>query len=544
MEEQIVKKGTKVPGIILMLLLIAAEAVFAAVVFYSGLMPEKYQLPGGIVLVLAAVLCAFLLLGGRQRIRFAAGVVLCLLLTAALAAASVWIYRFRQKMTDIMDTKAEKVRMSVYLRADDDAADTAATAAYSYGILASLDRENTDAFVKELEGETGSALHLKEYQGLTQLADSIRSKETDAIILNSAFMDIIREMEGYESIDDELRLLTQWTFSYDVQAPAGEAAVSRPPSAKTAAGQGADPETDTDTVEISDGTSAETQPGTQPETLPGTGGSSYVADQEGVYTIYISGIDSRDGLVARSRTDSNILAVANMDTRQVLILSTPRDYYIPLSISGGARDKLTHAGIYGIQVSMDTVGMLYETVIPYYVRVNFEGFTNIIDLLGGITVYSDYEFDSKNILGYHFVQGENQMNGEEALVFARERFSFTEGDRQRGKNQMAVIEGVLEKLDSTDILTSYSKYLDAMQGSFETNISYTMISDVVQKVVGHTDEWEVFTYSVDGTEGTEVPYSLTTPVYVMIPDESTVEHAKELIRMVKNGEKLTEENVS
>ena len=187
--------------------------------------------------------------------------------------------------------------------------------------------------------------------------------------------------------------------------------------------------------------------------------------------------------------------------------------------------------------------MLYETAIPYYVRVNFEGFTNIIDLLGGITVYSDYEFDSKNILGYHFVQGENQMNGEEALVFARERFSFAEGDRQRGKNQMAVIEGVLAKLDSTDILTSYSKYLDAMQGSFETNISYTMISDIVQKVVGHTDEWEVFTYSVNGTEGNEVPYSLSTPVYVMIPDESTVEHAKELIRMVKNGEKLTEENV-
>ena len=533
MEEQIVKKGTKVPGIILILLLIAAEAVFAAVVFYSGLMPEKYQLPGGIVLVLAAVLCAMLLLGGRQRIRFAAGVILCLLLTVSLAAASVWIYRFRQKMTGIMDTKAEMVRMSVYLRADDDAADTAATSAYTYGILASLDRENTDAFVKELEGETGSALHLKEYQGLTQLADSLRSKETDAIILNTAFMDVIREMEGYETIDDELRLLTQWTFTYDVTAPAPKAAVSTPAEKETAAEPEAEP--DTDDVEISDGSSA--------ETMPGSGGTSYSADQDGVYTIYISGIDSRDGLVARSRTDSNILAVANMNTRQVLILSTPRDYYVPLSISGGARDKLTHAGIYGIQVSMDTVGMLYETAIPYYVRVNFEGFTNIIDLLGGITVYSDYEFDSKNILGYHFVQGENQMNGEEALVFARERFSFAEGDRQRGKNQMAVIEGVLAKLDSTDILTSYSKYLDAMQGSFETNISYTMISDVVQKVVGHTDEWEVFTYSVDGTEGTEVPYSLTTPVYVMIPDESTVEHAKELIRMVKNGEMLTEENV-
>ena len=103
-------------------------------------------------------------------------------------------------------------------------------------------------------------------------------------------------------------------------------------------------------------------------------------------------------MTASSRSDVNIVATINTETKQILLVSTPRDYFVPLSISNGAKDKLTHAGIYGIDVCMDTLGMLYDEDIHYYFRVNFGGFTKIIDALGCIDVDSDYEFDSRNIL--------------------------------------------------------------------------------------------------------------------------------------------------
>ena len=547
-------KHRSVIGILMVMLLIAAEGGFAMTVLDSGLLPEKYRIPCAVVFILVPAVVFLLLWDVKNRIRFLSGLLLWLVLTAALIFGSFWIRNFKQKMSGIMESGTEIVKMSVYVRADDPAESLENTSGYKYGILQSLDRENTDRLLKTIEEENAVTPDVKEYPGIIQLVDALRKGESDAIIMNSAFMDVVSEMEGYETAPEELRLLAEKNLEYQVNASAENAA-----PVSGVAGGGEEPE-------LSDGISEDSAAGTHAGTAAGTGSSvavvkedkeeatgpssesapsvNYGNDPEGVYTVYVSGIDSRDGMVARSRTDSNILVTVNMNTKQMLILSTPRDYYVPLSISGGARDKLTHAGIYGIQVSMDTMQMLYETRIPWYVRVNFEGFTRIIDMLGGITVYSDYEFDSKNILGYHFKQGENQMNGEEALVFARERFSFQEGDRQRGKNQMAVIEGVLSKLDTTDVLTNFSNYLDALDGSFETNITYDMITDVVQKVVGNTGEWEVFTFSVDGTEGNEVPYSLTSPVYVMIPDETTVDHAKQLINKVKNGERLTEADVS
>ena len=547
------KKLGSVIGILLTLLMIAAEGVFAMTVLKSGLLPEKYRIPAVAVLILLPVILAVLLWNMNHRIRFVIGLVLWFFVIAALIFGSFWIRNFSQKMSDIVETGAEIVKMSVYVRSDDPAENLENTKGYKYGVLQSLDRENTDRLVKELEEEDGISAETKEYTGIIQLVDGLRSGEVDAVIMNSAFMDVVSEMEGYETVPQELRLLAEKNLEYRVNA------VTDADAASQTMDGGKEPE-------LSDGMDADSAAEGHPETPAGSGSSvaassqngtgnessssempssmNYGSDPEGVYTVYVSGIDSRDGMVARSRTDSNILITANMNTKQMLILSTPRDYYVPLSISGGAKDKLTHAGIYGIQVSMDTMEMLYRTRIPWYVRVNFEGFTRIIDMLGGITVYSDYEFDSKNILGYHFNQGENQMNGEEALVFARERFSFQEGDRQRGKNQMAVIKGVLAKLDTTDVLTDFSKYLDALEGSFETNITYDMITDVVQKVIGNTGEWELFTYSVNGTGGNEVPYSLTSPVYVMIPDEATVDQANALINKVKNGERLTEADVS
>ena len=258
-------------------------------------------------------------------------------------------------------------------------------------------------------------------------------------------------------------------------------------------------------------------------------------DNGRVFTMYISGIDSRSGLIAKSNSDVNILATVNVDTRQVLLVSTPRDFYVPLSISGGIPDKLTHAGIYGIDVSVDTMEMLYNTEIDYYFRVNFSGFEKIIDALGGVTVHSDYTFTAG---GYSYYKGENNLDGAQALRFARERKSFSTGDRQRGKNQMAVIKAVIEKAMSPAILTGYMDIMEIVSGSFETSMPYDVIAELVRDQLDKGGSWNVVSCSVDGSDGNKIPYSMSTSAYVMIPDQSTVDAAIAKIQQVKNGEIL------
>ena len=205
---------------------------------------------------------------------------------------------------------------------------------------------------------------------------------------------------------------------------------------------------------------------------------------------------------------------------------------MPLSISKGVPDKLTHAGIYGIDVSRDTLEMLYDTEIDYYFRVNFDGFEDIINALGGIKVNSEVAFSDE---GCKFVKGDNYLNGKEALVFARNRYDIKGGDRQRGKNQMAVVKAVIEKAASPAILFNYKSTLDSMAGSFETDMPYERIAKLIRNQINDGTKWNVTTYSVNGTGASRKPYSLSGKAYVMLPDEETVDHAKELIEQVKNG---------
>jgi len=250
--------------------------------------------------------------------------------------------------------------------------------------------------------------------------------------------------------------------------------------------------------------------------------------------MYISGIDCGGSITRRSRSDVNILACVNVRTGQILLISTPRDYYIPLSISKGIPDKLTHAGIYGIEVSRETVGMLYDVDIDYHFRVNFDGFKDIIDALGGIEVYSQQDFVSDG--KYHYKKGMNTVNGEEALMFSRERYHLIEGDRQRGKNQMEVIKGVIKKAASSALLKNYTKVMEGIAGSFELNMPYDVFSGLVRNQIDDNPKWNVVSYAVNGTGASRRPYSLSTNAYVMLPDYDTVAHAKELIKQIKEGE--------
>lgn len=254
-------------------------------------------------------------------------------------------------------------------------------------------------------------------------------------------------------------------------------------------------------------------------------------DYEDVMTIYISGIDTPGDMVEKSDSDVNILITVNTKTKQVLLVNTPRDYYVPLSVAEDAYDALTFAGNYGVDTSIDCMEKIYDVNVDYYLRFNFNGFVDIINALGGVNVYSDYEFDAGEMHEFHFQKGENLMNGEAALAFVRENAAFSEGEHQRGKNQLHVIEGVVKKLASTDLLSHADELLSSLSGAYETDIAYGKLLQFGINEYPYLGKYQVETFSVNGSYADRWSYSREEDISVMIPDESTVEDAK--ARMVR-----------
>lgn len=242
------------------------------------------------------------------------------------------------------------------------------------------------------------------------------------------------------------------------------------------------------------------------------------------FVLYISGIDTYGDVGEVSRSDVNMLAVMNPVKRTMLLVNTPRDYYVQLHGVAGMSDKLTHAGIYGIDMSRQTLGDLYGVEIPYYVRLNFTSLVKMVDVVGDITVDSDYAFHS-------FQAGKNTLDSKRTLEFARERYSFGDGDRQRGRNQQKVIEAIVAKMSEPRNLTRYNAILSTLQSSLQTNMSQETIASLIKMQLNDFKGWRVESMSVDGAGATRQTYSMgAMPLYVMIPDSASIERAKERIR--------------
>lgn len=256
------------------------------------------------------------------------------------------------------------------------------------------------------------------------------------------------------------------------------------------------------------------------------------------FTIYISGIDRYGNISGVSRSDVNIIATVNPKTKQILLVSIPRDYYVQLHGTKGYKDKLTHAGVYGIDMSISTIEDLLDVEINYYFRVNFSTLESVIDAIDGVDVYSRYSFVS-TIYNYKFEKGYNHMNGMQALAFSRERYSMPHGDRDRGINQQAVLDGIVRKATSSAILTKYTAILNSLKGSFQTNMEETDIQKLIKMQLNDMATWNVTSYSLNGYDGYEYTYSYSGGrLYVMRPYEETIEEAKELIDKVYAGEVL------
>ena len=249
------------------------------------------------------------------------------------------------------------------------------------------------------------------------------------------------------------------------------------------------------------------------------------------FNIYISGIDIYGDIASLSRSDVNMIVTVNPKAHEVLLTSIPRDYYVQLHNTTGYKDKLTHAGTYGIDMSIATIEDLLDISINYYIRVNFTTLISMVDSIGGIDVYSDASFTAYTNKSCKYKVGTNHLNGKCSLAFARERYAYKEGDRHRVENQQAVITAIMNKTLSSKILvTKYTNILKSLGSSFQTNMPQEQIYSLVNMQLDKMPSWNITNYSLDGTDSRNYTYSYAgSKLYVMNPDYTTVVKARELI---------------
>ena len=494
-------KKTRIFSAVALAVLVLAAAVFFYLTYTSNFIPLQIWVVALVSCLLVIMIIAVLVFKTKSGFLTVFGGVLAALLLIGLAGASAYLSRAMETARTVTTTKTEVSSVSIYMLADETDENTALTSELTYGILELQDRENTDEVLRMLSEELEAELNVKSFSGVTVMVDALMNHEVDAVILNSALLNLLDETEGYEKIAEQVREVKNTKVSREVPE---EPVVEPTPQFVR----------------------KETPSPTSTETVP----------ENRTFTLYLSGIDNRGDLIEKSRSDVNILAVVNPDTHQILLISTPRDSYVSLVLPEGivGRDKLTHAGIYGVQASMDTLALLYETEIDYYFRVNFSGFTDIIKAMGGVTVYVDHEFSTTE---YTFPEGPNELNGYKALSFVRNRFGI--GDIQRAKNQMALIKGIIDKATSTDMLLHFNDIMSSVEGCFETSMPYDLISTLVREQLESGAEWNVVSYMPTGKGTSAIPYSMGVEAYVIMLNGYMIETAKDLIQQVYDGEIIT-----
>lgn len=396
------------------------------------------------------------------------------LLTAAFVIGTVAIFKLDGTLQSVIASNGyEIVQIAAVVKADSSYQSIDDIGGASMGIM--KDDEHLAEVEAQIAKEVSSQPKYEEYEDVIKLTEAVLDKKEDVMLISPSYIDMIREMEGYSDIDSKVRILH--TFDIKVKKEVEEKKENK---------------------------------------------------NKDVFTVYISGSDSRKGINSTSRSDVNILAVVNTKTRKVQLINTPRDYYVEIAGSGGRKDKLTHAGIKGVEASMETLEKLYDCEIDYYFKINFSGFIKTIDYLGGIDVYNEKSFTA--ITGDYFKQGNIHLTGTRALVFTRERHAFVNGDEQRGKNQMAVIKAVSDKMTSKEVLTKFDSIMSSMSGCFQTDIPSDKLYGIVKTQLKDNQPWEINSLSTTGKGLLTSTYMVSTPVWVQVPVEEDVQKAKDVIK--------------
>ena len=254
----------------------------------------------------------------------------------------------------------------------------------------------------------------------------------------------------------------------------------------------------------------------------------------GSFNVLISGIDTYGSINRVSRSDVNIVVTVNPNTHKILLTSIQRDMYVQLHGTTGTKDKLTHAGIYGINMSRQTIEDFLDIDIPYYVRVNFDSVIKLVDTIGGVDIYNDVAFRGGS---RYFEQGNIHLNGKQALEYARERKKMPNGDWTRGEHQKVIITAIINKIaNSKELLTNYGDILNNSKDLIQTNIPTDVIKKFVKDQIDSMSPWNITSTFVGGA-GSDYRETYSMPgmnLYITYPDENSVKNVSKQIKDLLN----------
>lgn len=478
--------GKRKISVVVIILQLVVSVLFCVYVGMTGLIPVKYMVP---LVAVAILLLVYQVMSQMTNSSYIFGRVLALVFCMIFLVGANYVRESMAALQNVGGATKKVDVISYYVLKDDKAKTLGDAKDYTFGILQTQDRDNTDKTLAEAQKKVNKTLKTVEFEDPLTMVDALYTKEVQVIILNKSFVEIIKDK--YSTFIKDTRELEASQIETEVEE------------------------------EIID-TDVTTKP----------------------FNVYISGIDLYGKIDQTSRSDVNIIATVNPLTKKVLLTSTPRDYYVPLytkggkSYSGGMPDKLTHAGNYGVDCSKNTLAKLYGIDIDYYVRVNFSSLKKIVNLLGGVKVYSDYDFISDwgpNGAGTHykFKKGYNKVNGKKALAFCRERHHFANGDYQRGRNHQHMIEAILNKVMSPSVLPNFSKLLKESKSMFQTSMSKDRIVSLCNMQLNDMAKWKISYANAEGTGAKKTSFSIrSTPQYVCEPNYESVRKITKRIKKV------------
>lgn len=472
MKEQ--KKTLHMAGKLITLIQLILAVGLIAVIWNSGLVPTKY-----LVAIIIVLLILFGVTFGLQYVKnkvYIVGIVLSIILSILQAIGIVYMLKADKLMADVGGANYKTDNMIVVVKKDNPASNLMDASMYRFGTQTAVDQENTQTMLDNINKALGREVKVEQYGTVQELANALLEGRVDAAVYNQALDGLITD--SIEDYSDKVRVLYHYGIETELEQE--------------------------------------------------------TADVEEPFNVYISGIDVDGPITTNSRSDVNIIMTVNPNTKKILLTTTPRDYYVQIpDISGEQRDKLTHAGIYGVDASMRTLEQLYDIDISYYARVNFSSLVKIVDTLGGVDVDSDFEFTAG---GYQFKKGMNHLDGKQALAFSRERYSFEDGDNQRGKDQEKVLTAILNKAMSPAILSNASALIADVSDSVQTNMTQEEMAKFIKMQLNDGASWTIESQAASGNGDTQACYSSgDQPLYVMWPDEAVVQSISAKMNEILNG---------
>lgn len=488
------KKVKKTPiyknvGFYFVLIYALITAAFIIQIFTVNIVPMKYVFPITIVLLLILLGICYLQLGRKvNKVNKVLGKILIVILCAVLGLGNYYLFKTGSAFSRMTGDDTETSVVSVVVLKDSSIKNIQDLANKKLGTISTGDTGTQTKVLSDINKDLGSDITTVEYKSYKTYGDDLYNGNVDAILVNEGSRGLFED--EHTKFDTETRIVKSYTYKIK-------------------------------TKDISKNVDVTNES----------------------FNVYITGIDTYGTIATVSRSDVNMIATVNPKTHQILLTSIPRDYYVPQTCQNNQKDKLTHTGIFGVECTINTVENYFDTDLNYYARVNFSSLVTIVDALGGITVdNSSHAFTAAS--GEYFEASPNlELNGTRALAYSRERYAFADGDRERGRDQMRVITGIINKATSSAIITRYSSIMDAIGDSFQTNMSTSEMNSLVKMQINEMSGWDVKQISVSGVGETAWTPANGFNAYVMVPNDNTVKNAVSLIKKVENGETLTESDI-